>query len=208
MGEIDDPWGLSGKSYKAPKREEDDAEMPEPLPTILLEETLPVTPRELWLLVMGSSDLLKSVAKVKKNRDLKIGRWRLSKGIDRVHEPLASVMDIHPQELIACPQHTSPVRASDLPECQRRLINPIASAGDTAERKISYITPFKKQIVGPKEAKAIEVYESTGVPHQGFVVDVKVYTPEVSHLYTIISRALKTLRPHRSAYTHAQALEP
>ena len=61
--------------------------MPEPLPTILLEETLPVTPRELWLLVMGSSDLLKSVAKVKKNRDLKIGRWRLGKGTDRVHEP-------------------------------------------------------------------------------------------------------------------------
>ena len=78
--------------------------MAEPLPTILLEETLPVTPPELWLLVMGNSDFLKSVSKIKKNRDLKIGRWRLSKGTDTAHELLASVMGCttcrrHPEEL-------------------------------------------------------------------------------------------------------------
>ena len=54
--------------------------MPEPLPTILLEETLPISPRELWRLVMGNPDFLKSVSKLKKNRDLKVGQWRLSKG--------------------------------------------------------------------------------------------------------------------------------
>ena len=52
-------------------------------------------------------------------------------------------------------------------------------AGDTAEWKVSYVTPFKKQIIGPREAKAIEVYESKGLPDQSFAVDVKVHTPEV-----------------------------
>lgn len=79
-GDIDDPWGLSGKSFKAPKGDKEAAELPEPLPTILLDETLPVTASELWLLVMGSSDFMKRISKLKKNRDLRIGRWRLSKG--------------------------------------------------------------------------------------------------------------------------------
>lgn len=106
-GDIDDPWGLSGKSFKASKKQDDAAELAEPLPTILLEETLPVTPPELWLLVMGSSDLLKSVSKIKKNRELRIGRWRLSKGTDTTHELLAAVMDCAtcrriPQEFHTC----------------------------------------------------------------------------------------------------------
>lgn len=46
-------------------------------------------------------------------------------------------------------------------------------------RKVSYVTTFKKQVIGPKEAKATEVYESKLVPDQGFTVDVKVHTPEV-----------------------------
>ncbi len=67
----------------------------------------------------------------------------------------------------------------------------IASAGDIAERKVSYITPFKKQIVGPKEAKAIEVYESRVDPHQGFAVDVKVHTPEVGPLPHLAMQSVK-----------------
>lgn len=55
------------------------------------------------------------------------------------------------------------------------------------------MTPIKKQIVGPREARAIEVYESKGVPHQGFAVDVKVYTPEVGLLtYPTAQRAQST----------------
>ncbi len=80
VGDIDDPWGLSGKTFKAPKGGQEAAELPEPLSTILLDEVLPVTPPELWLLVMGNSDFMKTISKLKKNRDLRIGRWRLSKG--------------------------------------------------------------------------------------------------------------------------------
>ena len=46
-------------------------------------------------------------------------------------------------------------------------------------RKVSYMTAFKKQVIGPKQARALEVCESRGIPDQGFSVDIKVYTPEV-----------------------------
>ena len=59
------------------------------------------------------------------------------------------------------------------------MMSDCVSEGDTAERKVSYVTPFKKQMIGPREAKAIEVYESKGMPDQSFAVDVKVHTPEV-----------------------------
>jgi hypothetical protein len=55
-------------------------------------------------------------------------------------------------------------------------------AGDMAVRKVSYVTTFKKQVIGPKEAKATEVYESKLVLDQRFTVDVKVHTPEVCAL--------------------------
>ena len=83
LGKVDDPWASSGHSGKASKHADGDtdaAELPEPLPTTLLDETLPITPRDLWRLVMGDPDFFRSVADMKKNRDLKIGRWRLSKG--------------------------------------------------------------------------------------------------------------------------------
>ena len=55
-------------------------------------------------------------------------------------------------------------------------------------RKVSYVTTFKKQVIGPKEAKATEVYESNLVPDQRFTVDVKVHTPEVCAILLRISR--------------------
>ena len=51
--------------------------------------------------------------------------------------------------------------------------------GDTAVRKVSYMTAFKKQVIGPKQARALEVSESRGVPDNDFSVDIKVHTPEV-----------------------------
>ena len=81
LGNVEDPWASAGKSSKAFHGSKEIAELPEPLPIILLEETLPIMPRELWKLVMGTPDFLKSVSDSRKNRDLRIGRWRLSKGI-------------------------------------------------------------------------------------------------------------------------------
>lgn len=81
LGNVEDPWASAGKPTKASNGSKETAELPEPLPIILLDETLPITPRELWKLVMGTPDFLKSVSESRKNRDLKIGRWRLSKGI-------------------------------------------------------------------------------------------------------------------------------
>ena len=46
-------------------------------------------------------------------------------------------------------------------------------------RKVSYMTAFKKQVIGPKQARALEVSESRGVPDNDFSVDIKVHTPEV-----------------------------
>ena len=57
-----------------------------------------------------------------------------------------------------------------------------AHAGDTAVRKVSYVTTFKKQVIGPKEARATEVYESNLIADHRFTVDVKVHTPEVCAL--------------------------
>ena len=51
--------------------------------------------------------------------------------------------------------------------------------GDTAVRKVSYMTAFKKQVIGPKQARALEVSESRGMPDNDFTVDIKVHTPEV-----------------------------
>ena len=51
--------------------------------------------------------------------------------------------------------------------------------GDTAVRRVSYMTAFKKQVIGPKQARALEVSESRGIPDNDFSVDIKVHTPEV-----------------------------
>lgn len=48
-----------------------------------------------------------------------------------------------------------------------------------AERKVKYITSFKKQIIGPSEALCIETYRCPSQPVQAWVVDVQAQTPEV-----------------------------
>ena len=47
-------------------------------------------------------------------------------------------------------------------------------------RRITYVTPIKRQIIGPDKAACIERYESSGPPDGGFVVDVHVATPKAS----------------------------
>lgn len=47
-------------------------------------------------------------------------------------------------------------------------------------RRVKYITPVKKQMIGPKEAQCIESYRCTGHPDSGWQVDVTVQTPKVS----------------------------
>ena len=83
-GDIDDPWpspGKAAKSQRHAKNGESFAELPEPLPTVLLDERLPLTPRDVWRLLMGNADFLKSFSEKNKMWDLKVGRWHLSKGI-------------------------------------------------------------------------------------------------------------------------------
>lgn len=48
-----------------------------------------------------------------------------------------------------------------------------------AERRVKYITSFKKQMIGPSEALCIEMYKCPRQPDQAWVVDVQAQTPEV-----------------------------
>ncbi|KAK9918828.1 hypothetical protein WJX75_007292 [Coccomyxa subellipsoidea] len=50
-----------------------------------------------------------------------------------------------------------------------------------AVRRVKYITPVKKQMIGPKEAQCIESYRCTGHPDSGWQVDVTVQTPKVPY---------------------------
>lgn len=52
-------------------------------------------------------------------------------------------------------------------------------ADGVAERRVRYITSFKKQMIGPKEAQCIETYHCSGQPDAGWQVDVRVRTPKV-----------------------------
>lgn len=150
-----------------------------------MEETLPVTPRELWRLVMGNPDFMKSVSDTKKNRDLRIGRWRLSKGV------MPCFLRQFSATIMRC--KTCVCAEDKVVELIWVQHSDAVCAGDTAVRKVSYVTPFKKQVIGPKEAKAIEVYESRGIPDQGFVVDVKVHTPEVEAFPCTVTKTISTL---------------
>ena len=49
-----------------------------------------------------------------------------------------------------------------------------------AERRVKYITSFKKQMIGPKEAQCIETYRCSAQPDSAWQVDVTVQTPKVS----------------------------
>lgn len=130
LGKVDDPWASSGHSGKASKHADGDtdaAELPEPLPTTLLDETLPITPRDLWRLVMGDPDFFRSVADMKKNRDLKIGRWRLSKGIFFPNDPCLSIhlqRRTSPLAQARFPKHSSHCKTGTplKPECTKWML--------------------------------------------------------------------------------------
>lgn len=86
--DIDDPWPAKQQT-KQRQANGDHADEPEPLPTLLLDETLPIDARELWRLIMADPEFLVSVNKLKKNREIKIGRWRPTKG-ECIRRPLAA----------------------------------------------------------------------------------------------------------------------
>jgi hypothetical protein len=48
-----------------------------------------------------------------------------------------------------------------------------------AVRRVQYVTPIKRQIIGPDKAACIERHESSGPPDHGFLVNVHVQTPKV-----------------------------
>lgn len=73
--DIDDPWPK--QKAGSSKGGED---LPEPLSTPLLDETLPISARDLWRLVMADPEFLSSVQELNKHREPKIGRWQLTKG--------------------------------------------------------------------------------------------------------------------------------
>lgn len=68
---IDDPWPKPGRHAQA-------QELPEALSTSLLDETLPLTPRELWRLVMADAGFFRGFSSVKTVAELRLGRWQLS----------------------------------------------------------------------------------------------------------------------------------
>ena len=65
---------------------------------------------------------------------------------------------------------------------------------------MSYMTAFKKQVIGPKQARAVEVSESRGMPDDGFTVDIKVHTPEVGQACCLM--LLSWLLPAVAHCTH------
>lgn len=52
-------------------------------------------------------------------------------------------------------------------------------AEDRAVRRVRYVKPIKRQLIGPDRALCVERYESSGPPDAGWAVDVRVKTPEV-----------------------------
>ena len=55
----------------------------------------------------------------------------------------------------------------------------LSCAEGRAVRRVQYVTPIKRQIIGPDKAACIERYESSGPPDAGFLVNVHVQTPKV-----------------------------
>ncbi|EIE19795.1 hypothetical protein COCSUDRAFT_44606 [Coccomyxa subellipsoidea C-169] len=127
--DIDDPWPSQSKQRSGSRATED---LAEPLSTVVLDETLPIGEHDLWRLVMADPEFQSSVQKLNKHRELKVGRWHMTKD-------------------------------------------------GGAERRVKYITSFKKQMIGPKEAQCIETHSCTMHPGSGWQVDVTVQTPKVPY---------------------------
>ena len=71
--EVDDPWPKKGSKGRQ-------AELPEAFPTLLLDEELPVSPRDLWRLVMADAQFFRRVQHAMKSSELRLGRWQLGEG--------------------------------------------------------------------------------------------------------------------------------
>ena len=68
--EVDDPWPRKGAKGKP-------ADLPEAFPVVLLDEELPVSPRDLWRLVMADARFFRRVQRAMQSSDLRLGRWQL-----------------------------------------------------------------------------------------------------------------------------------
>ena len=71
---MDDPWPKPGSSRGTAAA----PELPEALHTVLLDETLPVPPRELWRLVMADPAFFRHMQAQKRVSELRMGRWQLA----------------------------------------------------------------------------------------------------------------------------------
>lgn len=71
----------------------------------------------------------------------------------------------------------------------------LSCAEGKAVRTVQYVTPIKRQIIGPDKAACIERYESSGPPDSGFLVNVHVQTPKVC-LPCVASVAYDKRWPH------------
>ncbi|BDA46845.1 probable membrane-anchored lipid-binding protein YSP2 at C-terminar half [Coccomyxa sp. Obi] len=71
-----------------------------------------------------------------------------------------------------------------------------------AERRVMYITPIKKQLVGPKEAQCRETHHCTGPPDSSWQVDVRVQTPKVPYGNSFHSHLRWAARSIDDKHTH------
>jgi hypothetical protein len=68
-------------------------ELPEALTTVLLDEVLPVPPRELWRLVMADPAFFRHMQAHKRVSELRLGRWQLTgSALPLFLQPLASAL--------------------------------------------------------------------------------------------------------------------
>ncbi len=179
--DIDDPWPSQSKQRSGNRATED---LAEPLSTVVLDETLPIGEHDLWRLVMADPEFQSSVQKLNKHRELKVGRWHMTKGA----RALACVALVQFKPRGNFHRHAEKCSFGD---DFKAMYDPAERMSDSdgicgvwadggAERRVKYITSFKKQMIGPKEAQCIETHSCTMHPGSGWQVDVTVQTPKVS----------------------------
>lgn len=90
---VDDPWPKPGGSRGSAAQE-----LPDALHTVLLDEVLPLTARELWRLVMADPAFFRHMQAQKKVSELHIGRWQLSgSALPLLLQPLHGPLGLHGQ---------------------------------------------------------------------------------------------------------------
>ena len=82
--EIDDPWPKKGAKHRH-------VDLPDAFPTMLLDEELPVSPRDLWRLVMADAGFFRRVHGAMQSAELRLGRWQLGESAPLSFPAVAAV---------------------------------------------------------------------------------------------------------------------